>query len=122
MIMTTEEGNKLIAEFMEFDFSIPSISYDHYDRNGTMEWETRYRKPTVDDLEYHSSFDWLMPVVEKIASLGYFVEQVNCAKYFKCRIWADKDIQRCGAIIEDSTWLAVIQFIQWYNTTLTSKK
>jgi len=55
--MTNEEiieGNKIIAEFMQHP--------EGYDEHGV--WQK---------LAYHSSWDWLMPVVEKIESLGYLV-------------------------------------------------
>jgi len=45
------EGNKLIASFMDIDDSMP------HDRQGAY--------------LYHSSWDWLMPVVEKIESIYY---------------------------------------------------
>ena len=58
--MSKEEilkGNKLIASFMDIDDSIP---HDH---------QGMYL--------YHSSWDWLMPVVEKIESLGYIIKYLS---------------------------------------------
>ena len=68
------EGNKLIAEFMGYNLIIPSMR--RYPNNWkTSYWERNYdiEKHTTDHvlceengLKYHSSWDWLMPVVEKI--------------------------------------------------------
>jgi len=58
--METEESNKLIAEFMGVDIH-------EFVMNGGKKWE------------YHSSWDWLMPVVEKIEELGsYTVMGTKC--------------------------------------------
>lgn len=115
-----EEGNKIIAEFMGYDFSALSISYEYFDRNGTLEWETRYRKPTVDDLEYHSSFDWLMPVVDKIESIDSCTYEVmlKYAIAFVC----DKGlhgnppvVRAIGSTRIETAYNLVVKFIQWYN-------
>ncbi len=46
--MNTQENNKLIAEFMGSNL------------NGLESWQYE------EELQYHTSWDWLMPVVEKI--------------------------------------------------------
>lgn len=52
--------NKLIAEFDGWkEFKYAGQLYWHPERNITV-----FRKP--EELEYHISWDWLMPVVEKI--------------------------------------------------------
>ena len=50
-----EENNKLIAKFMGVVFHDDENQY--YDNNGLYIGE---------DLQYHSSWDWLMPVIKKI--------------------------------------------------------
>jgi hypothetical protein len=55
----TTENNKLIAEFMGYE-----ILYRPY-YNGFIEISDT-ELCDVDDLEYHTSWDWLMPVIEKI--------------------------------------------------------
>ena len=76
-------------------------------------------------LEYHSSWDWLMPVVENIEAMGYVVYIGN----HDCKIW-DKEvfspfnerplIDGWYANYVDSkkittVWNAVVEFIKWYN-------
>lgn len=115
------EGNKLIAEFMGFE----TIIHD-----GKL---CRKRHWTNESTEYHSSWDWLMPVVEKIENslkLKYEVEIGN-------NLYAvNENLYRC--IIHDagnafhlelesnskaeSVWLAVTKFIQWYNQQYEQKR
>lgn len=53
-----EKNNKLIAEFMGVD----QVDIDYaFNEHG--------------QLKYHLSWDWLMPVIEKIESLGYTFEK-----------------------------------------------
>lgn len=94
------EGNKLIAKFM-----------------GYFNWEDKeYGK-------YNSSWDWLMPVVEKIEDLE-FDEFKPVAVSIECLECEIKDYRKGalhfayfeGKTKIESVWQAVIQFIQWYNT------
>ena len=54
--MTTEESNKLVAEFMGCIYN----NDFYYDNDPNMYPEG------IEGSKYHSSWDWLMPVVEKI--------------------------------------------------------
>ena len=56
--MNTEENNKMIAEFMGVG--------ELYEAQSSNQWN-----------QYHESWDWLMPVVEKIESLGYSYDRIN---------------------------------------------
>lgn len=102
-----EAGNRLIAEFIKLQH-LPSNDID----------EDTIVAPSLRvgigaenlKLEYHTSFDWLMPVVEKIEGLGYTVHIEG--SYCK--------IGDMNAVISDAdkievTWLAVVEFIQWHN-------
>jgi hypothetical protein len=105
------EGNRLIAEFMGF-----------YGNPTTKKPITSIEK----DSKYHSSWDWLMPVVEKIERFfkidGKEVEfRLICyedeisiiAKY------TDKEWERIIEVNADgsgkllNTYKAVIEFIKW---------
>ncbi|NTW33877.1 MAG: hypothetical protein HGB12_14890 [Bacteroidetes bacterium] len=101
------EGNKLIAEFMEFPYNDSEqfiISYYYLeDRPGT-----------IDDLEYNSSWEWLMPVVEKcekipVCNKGGFAFIINgtlCA--WDCYTFIEKTKL-------EAVYKAVIAYIKWYN-------
>ncbi len=76
------------------------------------------------ELKYHSSLDWLMPVLVKIGK--DFPEQfdisINIEKgKFNCTIWNNKipgdknQIFYEGDLIE-SVFRAAIEFLHWYNT------
>ena len=71
--MTQEEiieGNELIAEFMNIDVG----HYTSYPEEG----RTQFSK---NDLEYHSSWDWLIPACKKWDTLE--VEDENLVEYTK---------------------------------------
>ena len=95
-----EEENKLITEFMEWHPETLSL----------------LKKPV---LQYHSSWDWLITVLEKIESLGYSVcmESRRNVKHrcviFKSPLLIDKGDESAPWI--DSAWKAVVEFIKWYN-------
>jgi hypothetical protein len=65
--MTTEtiQGNKLIAQFMGI---LPDVY--NPERYVSSTWpDTIFATPS--EMRYHSSWDWLMPVVEKIEAEGF---------------------------------------------------
>lgn len=99
------EGNRLIAEFMG---GRPFYS----DRTCTevVAYFGIHDKPAqtyFDDLEYHSSWDWLMPVINKLpkdqSTMAYCDNLFDNMSdgFFECDI--------------DKVWLAVVNFIKWYN-------
>jgi len=62
------EGNKLIAEFMGYDF-ICGVS--HYKVTPTTYLES------YNTNKFHSSWDWLMPVVGKMFELNEFYDEYD---------------------------------------------
>ena len=83
--MTQEEiieGNKTIAEFMDM--------------------QNNPFPPEVDELRYHTSWDWLMPVVEKISEVA-----AGGITY---------DIHQTLAVANmEKSYKSIIEFIEWYN-------
>jgi hypothetical protein len=60
----TRKGNHHIAVFME-DFYDTGLEPSYYIRKN--------KEYTIEEAQYHSSWDWLMTVVEKIEELGFRV-------------------------------------------------
>ena len=82
--MTPEEiieGNKLIAEFLK-----------------------------IEEAKFHSSWDWLIPVVEKITSMDIYIKY----KDYSCGQFNDGGIYINTKSIEN-TFSDVVEFIKWYN-------
>lgn len=110
-IKQTNENNKIIAEFMNFDtedrpsFANPDVIYKNsYLINGTI--------CTAEFLKFHSSWDWLMPVVEKIedeheVTFDITMDNVHIRGDFNSSIF--------GLTKKESVYKGVIQFIEWLN-------
>ncbi len=118
-----KEGNKLIAEFCglkpqsEKDdryFNCP----DRYYKYDIDEFKIT-NTSTPDSMLYHKDWNWLMPVLEIIESLGYTINIINLYSNEKqIRItnylgYVCSDIKHDSKII--GIFLAVIDFIKWYN-------
>jgi len=140
--MKTTEANKLIAEFMgyrecprklfrmddEFQFVKIYSEYQEEDEYLTIEAGKRQIKFTPDEMQFHTSWDWLMPVVEKIEEIAleevegsYKVHRFNVKiESFYCIITDGKDEHRELIVADDgdkksNVYYAVVEFIKWYN-------
>jgi len=120
--MTPEqlEGNKLIFDFDDnaywMDVEGGKIRIVH---GGVF---------TDTTLKYHYSWDWLMPVVEKIEKEGHEISISSQMEYIHddtetywhqdCCISSDNQeiVNTTGRSKINSVYAAVVQFIQWYNT------
>lgn len=122
--MKTEEitnGNKLIAEFMghdcdfgaairfkysssePFPLSGNDANFESVESEVQMEVEEFGSTLEIETVSFHNSWDWLMPVVEKI--LNICQESDEMEKYY---IITD-------AIPEiESVFSACVKFIEWY--------
>jgi len=104
--------NKIIAEFMGWK---PHTLNELIRDNPFGESEII----PIKSINYHTSWDWLMPVVEKIESLGYEVQIRNT----DCIIFQLLDTIKYKPIVDissgngkkDSTYIAVVEFIKDYN-------
>lgn len=109
------EGNKLIAEFMGAKLKTYNLSnLPYYQMKDKTHW-------MPERLVYHSSWDWLMPVVEKIRN-DHFVNIEMYGAFVCVWITKDKDLPKTHQKIYSehtdaimATYGAVIQFIQWHN-------
>ena len=88
----TMNDNKLIAEFMEVVFHDDENQY--YSADGLHIGNT---------LQYHTSWDWLMPVVEKIKDMGYDHELDKIDNVLTC------DLR------QENLYNAVVEFIKEFN-------
>lgn len=122
-----EENNRMIAEFMG-RVGRDKLAHEYQDAHG------------LPKKEYHSSWDWLMPVVEKIESLelgdlkglttnndGNKDEHLDCNAGVEihgsyCNIYIQASMRLVDNFIEahsenkiTAVYNAVIEFIKWYN-------
>lgn len=130
--MTQEEiieGNKLIAVFIGLKEKGFGRNMHFVDKNGKIIAMSYL-------LQYHTSWDWLMPVVEKIESLGleildecnlwYF--QINKQEVFinMSGILNNGNKFELNKYIESETkkeaiYKAVVEFIKWFNQQNTQQ-
>lgn len=108
--MNTQENNKLIAEFMGAVGSpmYNPIEWDIYitgflDVDANHENAQHFYKPN--EMKYHSSWDWLMPVVERC---------------YQCDFEEGGDLHMMlnDAIMTiniKEVYKVVVEFINWYN-------
>lgn len=111
------EGNKLIAEFdgwiLTDEFPDKNRTYT---KNGNIELDTTFK--------YHTSWDWLMPVVDKIEKKGCIIE-ISYSIVCMCRICIiGKKYEKAFNIINDNkggiqpisaVYKSIVEFIKWYN-------
>ena len=134
------ENNKLIAEFMG----------DYFDTGLEPAYYIRYNKEyKIEDSQFHKSWDWLMPVVEKIESLdlkeyGYQWEGIDGkTEYNNGSICVEIEQDRCWIYMNlsldpfhtfneksrgikfptkiEATYAAVVEFIEYYNELINKQ-
>lgn len=132
------EGNKLIAEFMGYkktsedkDFTF----YEHPDKKGIIiQSEYNFKKFTTHELMeargfiFNRSWNWLMPVIDKIEGLFPIVKtQSYCQGIFydfcieipkQLKLLDGRTFRISGETKIESVWLVVIEFIKWYNSNV----
>ena len=137
----SQENNILVAEFMGSKSS--DVDYTSYNKDGTIEYTanedgttwivTEYSKPDGlpsdcywgnwihgHNLKYHTSWDWLMPVVKRIKDMGHFYYWTG-DNYITFSMNGDengKTVVVASATDKDmlkANYKAVIKFIKFYN-------
>lgn len=98
------EGNKLIAKFMKISMVPPRTKF-----------------------EYHESWEWLMPVIEKIGK-DYNVRITWTADALEVTYIDRPDIDDDNSIADfggfgsiTNTWKCAVKFIEWYNAKFKIK-
>jgi hypothetical protein len=107
------EGNKLIAEFMMCKEHHLNNTEGFYMDHPIIEWHSYGENNS----EFHSSWDWLMPVVEKIEKLGYYI-QITYYKDVSCVIGEPGSGTQSVNVInrgDNCVYKSAVEFIKWYN-------
>jgi len=111
--MTTKENNlsnRLIAEFMGY----PTKNF--WWHHPTPEIPNGLPMSLTEDIcKFHSSWDWLIVVINKIYDMDIYFEYKNetCSPFSEGGIEINtKSIER--------TWESVVEFIKWYNENKTT--
>lgn len=115
--MDTIEQNKLIAEFMGAKMRKNGYFYDG------ITFSTGWNTCRPENMKYHDSWDWLMPVVDKIEALR---DEENHQPLVDVHIVQDsatiEGLSSDGVFFTGagktkiaSTFDVIVQFIQWYN-------
>lgn len=114
--MNTTEINKTIGIFMDGEY-LPKApgkleGFKFNDKNLRGFWE-------IEDMQYHNSYSWIMPVVDKINALGYevLIGRISCQVNEMLKreepivgiVCGDTE-KKLQIIVE-----AVFKFIQYYN-------
>ena len=110
---TLIENNKLIAEFMGLkEIYTPKLNIYEISKTETC-LET--------DLAYHTDWNWLMPVVEKIQSMGYWVDYTKGDVFIyddEYNLVIPNPMHKNKDTKLSIHYKIVIEFIKWYNTKL----
>ncbi len=135
--MENKEGNtdnELIAEFMKI--SEVTQYFDSYGKQSPIYWtqndyfRTRtYDLPNISMKEflqqskYDTSWDWLMPVVEKIQAverIGVMIAFDSSNGFTQCEIYQTKGltegIDNADKSPIKAVYKSVVEFIKWYNS------
>ena len=111
------ECNKLICEFMGYqikgsDFIFPSEMQWLYIPSNIYELEDGVYNFDCDvsSMKFHFSWDWLIPVIDKITSMNEYSKFVD----HTCSMVSKGGIHINTRFIE-TTWSDVVDFIKWYN-------
>jgi hypothetical protein len=127
--MTTTESNKLIAKFMGAKETGEYLGSKGGYKDTMLYDFTKVETPSNlkfisdCDMKYHASWDWLMPVVEKISGINKMFFHIKISQYSSLvEVWDDKSKEVISEgyneepnMLIKSIYEAVIDFIQWHN-------
>jgi len=124
--MDIHEGNKMIAEFLGYETDELAeedepIRYFVNDQlictaDSVDYWETSENDWTSwcypEDMKFHTSWDWLMPVCHKIAKIN--ATEIEKNDVLSMPQWEFGSIGLESSI--EVVYKAAVKFIKWYNT------
>lgn len=106
-------GDQLIADFI--GERLPKSTL----QGATQQWKFTFCDgfyPDFANMHFKDKWDWLMPVVDKIESMGYFV-MIN--RWTSVYTGSDGNRIQITTVEGPSkitnTYQAILQFIRWYN-------
>jgi hypothetical protein len=103
-----KKDNEIIAEFM----------------GEVLTEEDHAHNFTLDQLPYRTNWNWLIPVVEKIESLGGRTAILFSPNRHNICTISERDhtmlAQKESQTKIEAVYKAVVEFIRWYNTTQKS--
>lgn len=141
------EGEKIIAEFMDYEYVPASIPVDYSKISGWVkkknshslyEWmmgddtippRRHHLGRTHYDLLFSNNWSWIMPVVKKLEKLDYVV----IFYHGHCNIqtkdsFTNKSNNQWHIVTDDergdslrALFIALVEFIKWYNKNKTEK-
>ena len=117
--MKTQDQDKAIALFMGGKTNKTALPGIAERMNNNEIWLPFHGICRYDELRYHKSWDWLMPVIEKIKQTENVITVtieitfdagsvtiINAEEYYK---------QTYEPVTIKSVYKAVVDFIRWYN-------
>jgi hypothetical protein len=112
----TTENNKLLAEFLGLvESSLP-------DKYWTEKSSEGFGMGQLTELKFHTDWNWLMQVVEKIENFGFefFIVESRCkiAHNTDHSIETIIDFEIIGTKIQ-ATYNACVDFVKWYNNQIS---
>lgn len=120
--MENKTDNELIAEFMGAEIVEKTNGmFKRNERHFSFPISHKMNVVLPEELKYDTSWDWLMPVVEKIEKYGCIVE-IFMALTYGCRITTVHG--PIMSFINDNNgglpgitgvYKSVVEFIKWYN-------
>jgi len=121
------DGNVLIARFLGCDNSMNADgSYELYQYLECIEdGENEQHFFLPEDMKFHESFDWLMPVVDEIGNIVYRVEEGKSWKtdysYYELLAQISYKTSRTYIINDkESLWLSCVEWIKWHNKDVST--
>ena len=129
----TTENNKIIAEFMGLEITknkviVPEMFQVEEHPFHLLKWIDDFREVdnlppnSLNNLHFHSDWNWLMEVVEKIESISFEEDNfinvtIGCG--FDCTIQDAHgklfELSTCEHTKIKTVYNACIEFIKWYN-------
>lgn len=107
--------NELIAEFMGYEFindapeEFPK-GYWYLTADIESDWMVEQ------DMQYHESWDWLMPVVEKISALNgvHYIIEGHCGMVIYS--FGKQIVKNSSDSNIETVYKSVVEFINWHNS------